>query len=82
MQFEMYRCMTISVSLLPHALVTPKTDGFVLETNTFGTGDKVLRAGDEHFSAGDKRVENACFKLKTHSTCTCSGDHNVVHVHA
>ena len=63
--------MTFSVSKLSHALVTLKMDGFC--------------AGDEHFwdwrrtcftlemntsGAGDERVENACFKLQTHSTYT------------
>ena len=33
----------------------------VLETNTYGDGDKrVFFTGDEHFSAGDEHVKNAC----------------------
>ena len=40
---------------------------FVLETNTFGTGDEhvwagdeCIWAGDEHFSAKDEGIENVC----------------------
>ena len=31
----------------------------VLETNTFGDGDERVHPGDEHFIAGDERIENA-----------------------
>ena len=33
---------------------------FVLEMNAFGAGDKHIRDEDEHFSAGDERIENTC----------------------
>ena len=33
---------------------------FVLETNTLVLETNVFLSGDEHISAGDERVENAC----------------------
>ena len=37
-------------------------------TNTFGAEDERVRAGNEHFSTGDERVENALSSVsETHT---------------
>ena len=44
----------------------------MLETNTFGAGDKTFRAGDEQFGAGGECIENECSNFIHIHTATCS----------
>ena len=48
--------------------------------NTFGAGDERVQAGDEHFSTGGERVENACSNVRDTHTASYQRIPNRIYV--